>query len=240
MDVALSRSSGAARGQRATSPSRPLFGHQYSHILIDFRGIRDAVMREAASTISRTAGARLMPTAPVAPPIPMGWADIRTHLGPDRLRRSGRFPAAVQRGKCASSTAIRRAGRWVEPDGMDDGTIAPTAALGSLPFAPEIVIPCAAGAAEAAGLFDRYGFKDSFNPSFTYTDVEGRDRLGRSEERLGREGLSRHRPGADPAPGGELSRRFRMAIHAPGAGDPARPGARRVTGGWLSASGQRG
>ena len=24
-----------------------MFGHQYSHIFIDFRGIRDAVMREA-------------------------------------------------------------------------------------------------------------------------------------------------------------------------------------------------
>jgi hypothetical protein len=55
---------------------------------------------------------------------------------------------------------------------MDDGTIAPTAALGSLPFAPEIVVPTAELFMKQPGLFDRYGFKDSFNPSFTYTDVQ--------------------------------------------------------------------
>jgi len=61
-------------------------------------------------------------------------------------------------------------GPLIEPDGLDDGTIAPTAALGSLPFAPEIVIPTAEALQNQPGLFDRYGFKDSFNPSFTYTD----------------------------------------------------------------------
>jgi hypothetical protein len=59
-----------------------------------------------------------------------------------------------------------------EPDGRDDGTIAPTAALGSLPFAPEIVIPCAQALRVQPRLFDTYGFKDSFNPSFTYADVK--------------------------------------------------------------------
>jgi hypothetical protein len=58
-----------------------------------------------------------------------------------------------------------------EPDGRDDGTLAPTAALGSLPFAPEIVIPAAQTLLRQPRLFDAYGFKDSFNPSFTYTDV---------------------------------------------------------------------
>jgi hypothetical protein len=61
-----------------------------------------------------------------------------------------------------------------EPDERDDGTIAPTAALGSLPFAPEIVIPAAEAllADHGTRIFDKYGFKDSFNPSFTYTDKE--------------------------------------------------------------------
>jgi hypothetical protein len=58
-----------------------------------------------------------------------------------------------------------------EPDGRDDGTLAPTAALGSLPFAPEIVIPCAEAMLHEPRLFGKYGFKDSFNPSFTYTDL---------------------------------------------------------------------
>ena len=59
-----------------------------------------------------------------------------------------------------------------EPDGRDDGTIAPTAALGSLPFAPEIVIPCAEALLKQPGVFRKYGFADSFNPSFRYTDVK--------------------------------------------------------------------
>jgi hypothetical protein len=59
-----------------------------------------------------------------------------------------------------------------EPDGRDDGTIAPTAALGSLPFAPEIALPCAETLMGQPGLFNAYGFRDSFNPSFTYTNVK--------------------------------------------------------------------
>ena len=61
-----------------------------------------------------------------------------------------------------------------QPDGRDDGTIAPTAALSSLPFAPEIVIPCAEAMLRDYGarLYGTYGFRDAFNPSFTYRDVK--------------------------------------------------------------------
>ena len=61
-----------------------------------------------------------------------------------------------------------------EPDGRDDGTIAPTASLASLPFAPEAVIPAAAALSAWPGLFDRYGFRDSFNPSLRDTSVQSR------------------------------------------------------------------
>jgi hypothetical protein len=48
---------------------------------------------------------------------------------------------------------------------LDDGTIAPTAAGGSLPFAPEICIPAlkAMRRLHGDGLFRRYGFADAFN-----------------------------------------------------------------------------
>jgi hypothetical protein len=58
-----------------------------------------------------------------------------------------------------------------EPDARDDGTVTPSAALGALPFAPELVIPAAEAMLKQPQLFGRYGFKDSFNASFTYTDV---------------------------------------------------------------------
>ena len=45
--------SGARTTGRSTSTSRPLFGHQYSHVWIDFRGIRDAYMREQGHRLLR-------------------------------------------------------------------------------------------------------------------------------------------------------------------------------------------
>ena len=55
---------------------------------------------------------------------------------------------------------------------FDDGTLAPTAALGSLAFAPEIVVPAANAMKRWPKLYGKYGFLDSFNPSFRYTDVK--------------------------------------------------------------------
>src|SRR5207253_644643 len=53
----------------------------------------------------------------------------------------------------------------------DDGTIAPTAAGGSIPFAPEIAIPALYAMRQTYGdnLFSTYGFRDAFNPTFTQT-----------------------------------------------------------------------
>ena len=50
------------------------------------------------------------------------------------------------------------------PDGPDDGTLAPWVVLGSLPFAPEIVIPTINHMSKLnVGVDSRYGFKPSFN-----------------------------------------------------------------------------
>jgi hypothetical protein len=53
----------------------------------------------------------------------------------------------------------------------DDGTIAPWAALGSLPFAPEVVIPAVKEMHARWGQwsYSQYGFLDSFNPTVTFT-----------------------------------------------------------------------
>jgi hypothetical protein len=50
----------------------------------------------------------------------------------------------------------------------DDGTISPAAAGGSLPFAPEIVIPSLKGMKNRYGerVWREYGFVDSFNPTY--------------------------------------------------------------------------
>lgn len=58
---------------------------------------------------------------------------------------------------------------------FDDGTIAPTAAAGSIPFAPEITIPTLMSMYDkygTKGLWGRYGFFDAFNPTINWYDPD--------------------------------------------------------------------
>ena len=117
----------------------PLFGHQYSHVWIDFRGIRDAYMRGKGidyfeNTPRHARAARLRHRQPD------GWRGYGERaVGADRLRRPGRRDAARSTAASRSSAPTPRAAPPTER--IDDGTLAPTAAGGSMPFAPEIVIP---------------------------------------------------------------------------------------------------
>src|SRR6266436_9393768 len=57
---------------------------------------------------------------------------------------------------------------------VDDGTIAPTAAISSLPFAPEIVMPATLAMYRRFGssIYSSYGFLDAVNPSFPVSTIE--------------------------------------------------------------------
>lgn len=162
---------------RGDGPTRhvgfaPLFGHQYSHIFIDFRGIRDAPMRAAGFDYFENSRRATYANWAWCSINRMGWNGYSRTLwgltacdGPGDLQRKFK-------GETRQFFGYSARGPLIEPDGRDDGTIAPTAALGSLPFAPEIVLPCAEAMMKRPGLFDRYGFKDSFNPSFTFADAK--------------------------------------------------------------------
>lgn len=162
---------------RGEGPARriafaPLFGHQYSHIFIDFRGIRDAAMREAGFDYFENSRRETYANRAYCIANPMRWRGYSDRIwGLTACDGPGNFQLPYM-GETRQFHGYAARGPVGEPDGLDDGTLAPTAALGSLPFAPEIVIPCAAALRRQPRLFDRYGFKDSFNPSFTYTDVE--------------------------------------------------------------------
>jgi hypothetical protein len=150
----------------------PLFGHQYSHIFIDFRGIRDSVMREAGFDYFENSRRETYANRAYSMANPMQWRGYSGNVwGLTACDGPGDFQLPYRGTKRAFHGYAAR-GPVGEPDGLDDGTIAPTAALGSLPFAPEIVVPCAEALRRQPGVFDQYGFKDSFNPSFTYTDVK--------------------------------------------------------------------
>ena len=161
----------------------PLFGHQYSHVWIDFRGIRDAYMRGRG--IDYFENSRRATHAQRAYVVlnPMGWKDYGREVwgltacdGPAdvRLTLDGR-----------PRTFWTYSARGVSLEGIrDDGTIAPTAAAASLPFAPEIVMPALLEMRRTYGdrLFSTYGFLDAFNPSFPGQAVL---RHGRMEPGIG-------------------------------------------------------
>ena len=156
---------GTYRGQTHVNFS-PLFGHQYSHVWVDFRGIHDAYMRAKGidyfensrrATYSQRAYATANPGA-FAGYGPEVWG-LTACDGPldGTVTAGGRareFHTYEARG--ASFTRV-----------SDDGTIAPTAAAGSIAFAPEVVIPTLVAMRSDWGepLFGRYGFVDALNPT---------------------------------------------------------------------------
>lgn len=148
----------------------PLFGHQYSHVFIDFRGIFDAPMRAARFDYFENSRRATHANRAYCIANPMGWRGYSDRIwGLTACDGPGGFEL-VHDGQKRTFFGYSARGPIDEPDGRDDGTIAPTAALGSLPFAPEIIIPCAEAMLREHGdrIFGRYGFLDSFNPSFTY------------------------------------------------------------------------
>lgn len=150
----------------------PLFGHQYSHVWIDFRGIEDAYM--GAKGIDYFENSTRMTKAQRAYAIanPMKWQDYGANIwgltacdGPARTTRvvggeERQFFTYTARG--VSSTHIR-----------DDGTIAPTAVGGSIAFAPEICVPAlrAIHARYGESVYGKFGFIDCFNPTFTFDEI---------------------------------------------------------------------
>ena len=60
------------------------------------------------------------------------------------------------------------------PNGPDDGTLAPWAVAGSLPFAPEVVLPSLKRInTDYPEMTSKYGFKCSYNPTFASRNKKG-------------------------------------------------------------------
>jgi hypothetical protein len=145
----------------------PLFGHQYSQVWIDYRGIRDGFMRTRGIDYFENSRRATYAQRAYAIDNPGQWTGygaaswgLTASDGPadttlEVAGRRRRFYTYAARG--ASFTEVR-----------DDGTIAPTAAGGSIPFAPEITIPVLIAMRERHGepLFGKYGFLDAFNQTY--------------------------------------------------------------------------
>jgi hypothetical protein len=148
----------------------PLFTHQISHLWIDFRGIRDAFMREKGIDYFENSRRATYVQQQYAIENPLKFAGYGKDCwgisasdgpGPDKIKIKGierRFYDYLGRGV---------------PYGPDDGTIAPWAVAASLPFAPEIVKPSLDYCTHELQLkqANHYGFRASFNP--THPDASG-------------------------------------------------------------------
>lgn len=151
----------------------PLFGHQYSHAWIDFRGIADDWVRQSGIDYFENSRRAALAHRAYAIANPRGWTGYGANVwgltasdGPvDAV-----LPFNGERRKFQTYTA-RGVGKEYT---VDDGTIAPTAAIGMMPFAPEIVIPMVEHLRTHYGdaIHGQYGFLDAFNPSFTDAGVK--------------------------------------------------------------------
>ena len=147
----------------------PHFGHQYSHVWIDFRGIQDAYMREKGMDYFENSRRATYAQRAYAIENPMKWKGYGENVW--GLTASDGPQHTVQEYRGEPREFLDYSARGVGfKENFDDGTIAPTAAIGSLPFAPEIVIPATVEMHDRYGeyLYSSYGFLDSFNPSFDY------------------------------------------------------------------------
>ena len=143
----------------------PLFIHHLSHMWIDFRGIQDEYMRSKAIDYFENSRRAIYAQQAYAMRNPrkfvgydrFSWG-ITASDGPGPAVRNIRGRKIRFRDYCARSI----------PNGPDDGTLAPWAVAGSLPFAPEVVLPSLKRInRDYPEMTSKYGFKCSYNPTFT-------------------------------------------------------------------------
>jgi hypothetical protein len=148
----------------------PLFLHQFSHAWIDFRGIRDAFMREKRSDYFQNTRNAVCIQREYARRNPSEFAgygencwgltacdgpsDERPDVSNERRRLFGYAARGV-------------------PYGPDDGTLSAPCVVASLPFAPELALPAVRNLiARYPEIFSEGRFASGFN--LTLADADGR------------------------------------------------------------------
>ena len=148
----------------------PMFGHQYTHIWIDLRGIKDEFMwplnmdyfensRRAVLSPARLCDSQSRWTGAATGPTS---GDSRHPTGPD----GSSWTISASRG--SSTRTPRAASACTRP--MTTAPSRPPRPSASLPFAPEVVLPAIHAMHKQYGrhIYGKYGFVDAFNPSFDY------------------------------------------------------------------------
>jgi len=148
----------------------PLFGHQYSQMYIDFRGIKDAYMRDRGIDYFENSRRATYANRAYCIANPRKFKAYSENIWGLTACDGPAYDARVINGDTVKFVEYSARGACSIRE-VDDGTIAPTAAAGSLPFAPEICLPALKTMWETYydNLVDDYGFKDAFNPTYVWS-----------------------------------------------------------------------
>jgi hypothetical protein len=150
----------------------PLFLHHYSHMFVDFKGIKDEYMRGRGIDYFENARRGTLSQREYAIENPNNWIGYGENVwGLTACDGPGNYTLTVDgtqrqiygyRARGASALYV-----------VDDGTIAPTAVGGSVPFAPRATISALHHMYEEYGerIYREYGFRDSFNLSFRPSQI---------------------------------------------------------------------
>ncbi|MEO5987555.1 MAG: glucoamylase family protein [Candidatus Eisenbacteria bacterium] len=144
----------------------PLFGHQYSHLWIDFRGIQDSTMRAQGSDYFENSRRATRSQRQYAIHNPSGFRGYGPQLwGLTACDGPVDQSFTIEGRKREFRTYAARGASFTEV--TDDGTLSPAAAGGSVAFEPGLAVPAlmAMRARFGANIYNRYGFVDAFNPT---------------------------------------------------------------------------
>jgi hypothetical protein len=146
----------------------PMFGHQYSHGWFDFRGIADTFMRGKGIDYFINSQRATVAQRAYAVSNPGGFAGYGAECWGLTACQGPADASGSVRGR---RVTFREYGARGIQDGdgesFDDGTIAPTAAIGSTMFRPDLTVPLIhALRRRYPATYREYGFVDAFNPSF--------------------------------------------------------------------------
>jgi hypothetical protein len=157
----------------------PLFGHQYTQIWMDYRGIKDATNQKLGFDYFENSRRAAIAQHEYAVANPMGW---KGYGALDWGLTASDGPGNVVKNIDGKPVRFESYSARGFPNAPDDGTIAPTAAASSLPFVPELVLPTLKHwYNDRPEIVGPLGFQDAFNPTFDTSKPSGwvdRETLG--------------------------------------------------------------
>jgi len=155
----------------------PLFGHQFSHAFIDFRGLVDPYMKEKGIDYFENSRRATLTQSEYTKENPKSWKGYDEHTwgitatdGPGSAYNTEeyKFEGYAGRGTSGKDFTVG-----------EDGTIAPYGVLCSLPFTPELSIATIKNINTKMGnkIWGKYGYYDAFNETANWvgTDYIGID-----------------------------------------------------------------